>query len=418
MCGIVAVLAAYQNGFTNDETKCFTDMLFADTLRGWDSTGVFSVDADGDVEIVKDASSGPDFIRTKEYSDFSQGIFHTGLFAVGHNRAATRGTIIDKNAHPFWIEDNIVLVQNGTWHGDHKHVKDTEVDTEALTHIIHEHHDDVEKALQKINAAYALIWYNVEKKTLYAIRNSLRPLYMAVTKQNGTLLASEIPTILFAAHRNDLQLKEYPKELEAGHLHSWSINDDKSYYANSEKVDYSFRGVQTQNYSHWPRHNYYALGYDEWDEDRMSRGVPEPTKDDITVTIGSHIQLGEAEDWEVGYMQATQFESALNNSVTKTFDVEFTDWLKCNYNKECNSWYIIGDIMYAEEFADKGPLVYSIFHGTEEEVMQFIVHKPFQRVKINSTFRVFNHKAAKYVVTGYATELEELVIETETEEAT
>jgi hypothetical protein len=240
---------------------------------------------------------------------------------------------------------------------------------------------------------------------------------MAVTKENGTLLASETATLLFAASRNGINLREYPKELETGHLYSWTINEDKSYYANTEKMDYSFRGQQ--NYSHWPRHSYYpyALGYEEWDEDRSTRNLPEPTKDDITVTISSHIQLGAAEDWEVSYLQASKIEDTLNSSVTKTYDVEFSDWLKCNYNKECNRWYLIGDIMYAEEFAEKGPLIYSVFEGTEEEVMKFVIHKPFNRVKINSVMRFFSQKTAKYVVTGFTTEREEIVLEAETKQA-
>ena len=62
MCGIVGLIASYSNGMTSDEADAFRDMVFLDTLRGWDSTGVFSVKNNGNVTVLKDAKHGPCFI--------------------------------------------------------------------------------------------------------------------------------------------------------------------------------------------------------------------------------------------------------------------------------------------------------------------------------------------------------------------
>ena len=117
MCGIVGVVSKHTNGFSSPEMDMFQNMLFVDTMRGWDSTGVFGVDNYGNVGIAKAAMHGADFICTKEFKEFKSHAIKNGIFAVGHNRAATRGTINDENAHPFYVEDKIVLVQNGSWRG-------------------------------------------------------------------------------------------------------------------------------------------------------------------------------------------------------------------------------------------------------------------------------------------------------------
>ena len=43
MCGIVSLISKRAGGFYNPDTDIFSQMLFADTVRGVDSTGVFGV---------------------------------------------------------------------------------------------------------------------------------------------------------------------------------------------------------------------------------------------------------------------------------------------------------------------------------------------------------------------------------------
>lgn len=226
MCGIVGLISGHNNGFSQPEVDAFTRMLYLDTLRGWDSTGIFGGDKNGNIQIIKDAVAGPAFIGTNEYKAFSTKLYSSGKFVVGHNRAATRGTVTDKNAHPFWIDEEdkkIVLVQNGTWYGEHKHIKDTEVDTEALLHLIATE-ETVQTAINKISAAYALVWYDVLKRQLNFLRNDQRPLYIAAMKNNSMVFASEWETIEYVTNKNGWKYETNPFLLKEDNL--WTITFD------------------------------------------------------------------------------------------------------------------------------------------------------------------------------------------------
>lgn len=417
MCGIVAMLASYNNGFTFKETKAFTDMLFVDTLRGWDSTGVFYVSNSGDVELYKGAVSAPDFIKTTEYKRFSDSIFSDGMFVVGHNRAATRGIVEDKNAHPFVINDNIVLVQNGTWNGSHSHIKDTEVDTEALAHIIDEHPDDVESALQKINAAYALVWYNVKNKTLNAIRNNERPLHIVRTVDNGTWLASEAATLLFVAHRNDVKIKGLPEMLEPGHLYTWKLTEQGTYEETVDKVDHEYKGVagNAGPFRQGYYHQYSGFGGEyshDWDKyDKSNWKVSEVGVD---VTITTRIERGEFKDWEIDNETANSYSTLMSERKSHVHYIEFVDYVAGNNHKECKAWYLVGTIINADAISEPGPLVYSLVTGVDEqEVIKMVTETPFWKVTIPSFYKQFITKAGKYIVTGFATTKESYEASTE-----
>lgn len=263
MCGIVGIITNQRNGFGYKELEAFETMLFLDTLRGWDSTGVFGVTNDKDVYIAKEASHAPDFLQQKEWKDVRGKMFSRGKYLVGHNRAATRGVVNDKNAHPFWVDDKIVLVQNGTYKGSHKHHKDVEVDTEAIAHVIAET-PDVEEALNKINAAYALVWYNTENSMLHVIRNDERPLYMAISADDSIFFASESNTILYAGARHDIKWKEKPYMAEPHVLVTFELKKNKDFETEEKKltikpkevapVHQNFPVVHRGNsrHSHWP----------------------------------------------------------------------------------------------------------------------------------------------------------------------
>src|SRR6266850_8089954 len=109
MCGLVLVVNKQRNGFNGDQQNIFRTLLWLDTLRGDDSTGVALIDNIGNVDIAKDAIQGTDFIRTNEYTALHNQAWKDGWAMIGHNRKATRGSITDENAHPFVVDNNIVL---------------------------------------------------------------------------------------------------------------------------------------------------------------------------------------------------------------------------------------------------------------------------------------------------------------------
>lgn len=188
MCGIVGLIARRPAGFNFQAADLYEDMLLVDTLRGKDSTGVFTRFRNGDVRIIKHGSHPLNLFRTKEWSDFRNQMIQRSKFVIGHNRAATRGTVNTDNAHPF-VEDKIILVHNGTIRNEGKlsDVK-TDVDSHAIAHALAK--SSYAEVLPKIDGAFALVWYDTEADRLYVSRNEERPMNILVT-DDFYILSSE-----------------------------------------------------------------------------------------------------------------------------------------------------------------------------------------------------------------------------------
>jgi len=220
MCGLVAIISKTKYGFTFKDSQLFEQMLYADAVRGEDSTGVFGVNKYGNLKMIKSAKTSADFIRTKAFSDFSKGIFGDYRVVVGHNRASTKGTIIDENAHPF-IEDHICLVHNGTLNS-HKELADTVVDSHAIAVSIAK--EGYKETIPKINGAYALIWYDAKEKKLRVARNNQRPLWI-IQMKDIDIIASEPDMITWLHRRVYGNASEAPKFFAVESLYSWDLTN-------------------------------------------------------------------------------------------------------------------------------------------------------------------------------------------------
>lgn len=270
MCGLVGVITKHRNGFSNPQLSVFETLLFVDTLRGEDSTGIFAINNIGNVGIAKEACTGEAFLETTTWKqDFRTKLFQEGWGLFGHNRKATRGTIKDENAHPFWVEDKLVLIHNGSYNGDHKKLKDVEVDSHAIAHHLEEFGSDkVEEALQKVNAAYALIWYDVENKTVNIIRNKERPLAFVETN-DAFYFASEWKMLDFALWRNNqTPVKDtFIYEVKENTHFQYKLSDDKSTRVESKVIDCAYKYVPTTQ-TYIPHHHHpYANAYGTYDDD-------------------------------------------------------------------------------------------------------------------------------------------------------
>ena len=395
MCGIVGVISGYMNGFTVAEQDIFRDMLFFDTLRGWDSTGVFLVTNTGNVSIRKKAIHGADFLRTEAYKDLKSKAYMKGMFMIGHNRAATKGAVNDLNAHPFWVDDKIVLVQNGTYRGSHKHHKDVEVDTEAIAHVIAEHDDNIELALQKINAAYALVWYNTQKKTLHLVRNSERPLFIVKTSDGGMLFASEYETILHAASRAKQKIVGYPEMLEEGEMwtftlgqRNWSVEKTKLDYSfrqeHAPKVEYTYHSVDSEyDYTEWWKNKNRYRG----DHQRHVENVRSTVREAINaanstnqneVSMFKYVAENKFEEFRLTNKQIVELRDCFRQIRPDQVAVEFIDYLPAYPDDiNCSKWYAYGQTVtpYHE---DAKALVYTVLTDKNElDVIQLLENELF-----------------------------------------
>lgn len=235
MCGLVGVFSKSMGGFNQEQQALFHTLLFIDALRGEDSTGAFLVHLNGDMTLAKEASTSAVFQKSAEYRDLQNLAFRQGAAMIGHNRKATKGTIKDENAHPFVVDDKIVLVHNGGIWGEHKQHADVEVDSHAIAHLLKDHPDKPEEALAKFHGAYALIWYDVEKEQINLIRNKERPLWWMET-ENAWIWSSEREQLVFAGMREGVKVKENPVMLAEDTLVTYSLKHRKLYLS-TRKVE-------------------------------------------------------------------------------------------------------------------------------------------------------------------------------------
>lgn len=221
MCGLVGIISRKPSGFTTKIIETFETMLKFDALRGHDSTGVLCAKSTGSVDVLKVAEEPYFLFRSTQWEPWKNRAFGTGRILAGHNRAATRGTINNDNAHPF-VEKHIVMMHNGTLnHGWESLAKDVklEVDSHAICHALTE--DVPEKIIPQVSGAFALMWYNLETEEFYAVRNSERPLVLTVT-DDFYFLSSEAWMATVPCMRAGIKIQNSDM-IPEGQLFTWDL---------------------------------------------------------------------------------------------------------------------------------------------------------------------------------------------------
>lgn len=224
MCGIIALISKKLTGFSELELKLFNQALYTNALRGADSTGIFSITKEGNIHLIKDNVDANTFLKSNDIKKEFENYYLNSRILVGHNRAATKGNITDKNAHPFLIKDT-VLVHNGTIY-EHKLLANTETDSEAICSALSE--KPYKEVLENISGAFALIFYKANEKKLYVIKNKERPLWIIST--------NEFDFICSEPKMGEwLYTRLYKKELEAQYF-----EDLKPYFWNIDSLKEGF----------------------------------------------------------------------------------------------------------------------------------------------------------------------------------
>lgn len=224
ICGIVGVINHRKNGFIDQDNQIFKRLLYLDVERGPDSTGLFTVTNKGECHVAKEIGTAEQMLTTKEAKDILGHAYRNGAFIVGHNRKATRGSITDTNAHPFNSGD-IVLVHNGSLYG-HKHLADTDVDSEAIAIELNKNSGDVLETFNKVDGAYTCVWYNNGDKTLNFFRNKDRPMWFYYA-DSITVFASEWTMLWYSVIKAGLKWDSTKvNELPVGTHVAYEIHKD------------------------------------------------------------------------------------------------------------------------------------------------------------------------------------------------
>lgn len=220
MCGIVGCFGKTLN---KKDKEFFTQSLIVDVLRGFDSTGVAVWHSTKGARVVKRAMNAMDFIQFAPYEEHVSPYTVEGL--LGHNRAATKGEINHRNAHPFISpEENIILVHNGTlWNYKNLHEKDFDVDSEYIAASIES--KGSKATAEALNGKFAVVYINVFDETLNMFRNSERPLHYVYAKDNRMIyFHSERGSLAWLIERNEIDVgKNTIETLPPGVILTWSL---------------------------------------------------------------------------------------------------------------------------------------------------------------------------------------------------
>jgi len=207
MCGIVGAIAKLQRGFIKDDVSMFYQMLVTDSLRGADATGVWGVYPGGNVLWTKIGGAPHALFDTAEYANWEDKMQKRLTVAIGHNRFATSGGGKSDHAHPF-VKDHIIMCHNGAiW--NHAEIRPDapadSVDSECIAHLLAREPDYV-KAIESLEGAYAIVWYNAKEKKTYFVHNDERPLFY-MECDHTIYLMSEKTALTFLRDRNGIDSK-------------------------------------------------------------------------------------------------------------------------------------------------------------------------------------------------------------------
>jgi hypothetical protein len=215
----------------------FEQLLVVDSLRGTDSTGVASINIYMAPTIAKQMGNPFELLNTKSYD---KALLPMSMALIGHNRYATQGGVNKANAHPFEF-DSLIGVHNGTLKNKHVLINpgDYPVDSENLYAHMDVH--GIKPTIALLKGAWSLVWWDKAERKMRYLRNSERPMYMAITKDgNNVFTASEGWMLEGVLSRNRIAYLDIFATKEDA-LISWPL-DEKGNLENIE-VEEGYQGA-------------------------------------------------------------------------------------------------------------------------------------------------------------------------------
>lgn len=247
MCGLV--------GYFGQETlktkKAFVDLLQIDVLRGSHSTGVAFCRKDNKVLILKDTCLPQALIYTKE---FPTNLAKLNLALLGHNRAATKGAVNKKNAHPHHF-GNIIGTHNGTLLGQHRLPKAHLFKSDSANLFAAIDEEGIKTTWEKVDGAATIVWWDLSDLTLHMLSNDQRPLWFTNIKDDsGVFWASESWMLRGVAGRHGIEIGTIYSPSEDRH-YTFEYDDVK------KKIDYKTEELTPFTF---PIYDYFRQGHDQY----------------------------------------------------------------------------------------------------------------------------------------------------------
>lgn len=277
MCGLVGMVGSLEH----KHKQVMKEMLFLNTLRGKDSTGLTAIKRDRTVVTKKMTVPGYEFI---EHPAVEKTMLHGDQLWLGHGRYRTAGEVNKANAHPFEVcdeNDDVLLVgtHNGTLHNKWELERliggdKFDTDSEALFNWFIEA-DNYKKAVAELKGAWSLVWWDPTTDSLHFCRNEERPLIYAYTKDRKVLLwASESWMLLNVARRNGLELDQNKKGLSCyltltDHLYTLNIPQERGVVLPDLIKEGGYVGKPTTTFQTPHYKNHTCFGW--WEEEKAKR---------------------------------------------------------------------------------------------------------------------------------------------------
>lgn len=357
MCGL---FGGYSSILTADERSVIQSLMIYNFARGEDSTGMADYVPDpkrvGHNESAfrywKSTQNPLDFARAKwKQANEERWVKSQPRVIAGHSRAATRGKIIQNNAHPFYHKP-IIGMHNGTIYGPFNNHMKFDTDSEALYANVAEMgiKDTIKDLKSAHSVAYAMVWMDCKDKSLNFLRNDKRPLHFAREGKDGT-------TLFWSSEALQLELAlSYLKDAAKWEIMELPINKhyrfdiSKSYLSDPEIEELVPPApVFTPSVSTTGNNGHYAnikpWGEAEWaayEADREKKGLPlvpwseypdynrqydqDYDEDDATKPLKT--VLGTKEDMSEAYLMqySTKYKEGMNKHWDLVSQRWFTTW--------------------------------------------------------------------------------------------
>lgn len=209
MCGLLGVAGP---GIQIQDLYVFKDLGVVSQLRGTDGSGVYQVksNAYGKAHnfecLYKTVNPFNDLLDEIYMGKQNTNVLNNVQVDVvmGHVRAATRGSLSSRNAHPFRCK-HLIGMHNGTLK-DEKYKHEDKTDSELM--FTDMSRNGIEETLVGLNkdSAYAVVIYDESERCLFLAKNEKRTLSFALLKDRNVLYwASERLMLSLVLKRRGLE---------------------------------------------------------------------------------------------------------------------------------------------------------------------------------------------------------------------